>query len=363
MDIHTAVHIECTLFPPRVAGGSELHIQVCMARRPLRCGASRETVLGGRAVAAGTLPGFHSRPMRLYYYQDSYGNFGDELNEWLWPRVLPPGFDRTDNALLLGVGTLIRQEVPESALKVVLGAGAGYGNLPRLDERWRFYAVRGPRTAEVLGLPADLAMTDAAALVNALEPIASVRHGVGFMPHHVSRDLYDWASLCRRVGLVYLDPRASVPKLLARIRTLKLVVAEAMHGAIVADALRVPWVPVRAYDHINSFKWNDWTESLELKYEPADLPALADNHQLHPARRLRAYAKQAWRQKSLTRQGAPKRQVPSSSTEVDRAEAALAELAREEHGRMSDDAVLADRVKRLQDAVARVSADWCGATI
>ncbi|HEU4800870.1 MAG TPA: hypothetical protein VFS94_09565 [Gemmatimonadales bacterium] len=298
--------------------------------------------------------------MRVYYYQDSYGNFGDELNQWLWPRVLPRGFDRSDNALLLGIGTLIRQEVPETAIKVVMGAGAGYGELPQLDERWRFYAVRGPRTAAALGLPAELAMTDTAALVNALEPLAGGRAGVGFMPHHVSRDLYDWASLSRRLGLVYLDPRAPVPRLLARMKRLKLVLAEAMHGAIVADALRVPWVPVRAYDHINSFKWHDWADSLELSYEPVDLPALADNHQLHPARRLNDYAKQAWRRKSLTRLGAPKRQVPSTQAEIDHASATLAGLAREEHGRLSEDSVLADRVRRLQDALARVSADWCG---
>src|SRR5690606_10226894 len=97
-----------------------------------RCGVGRHEWPSRRAanpttVAASPRFGFHSRPMRLYYYQDSYGNFGDELNEWLWRRVLPPGFNRSDNALLLGIGTLIRQEVPETAIKVVLGAGAGYG--------------------------------------------------------------------------------------------------------------------------------------------------------------------------------------------------------------------------------------------
>lgn len=300
--------------------------------------------------------------MRIYYYQDSYGNFGDELNQWLWPRMLPRGFDRGDDALLLGIGTLIREEVPSEPVKVVLGAGIGYGNPPKLDQTWRFYAVRGPRTAEALGLPSDLAMTDAAALLNILESRDSQPNGVGFMPHHLSRGRFDWGRLCRRIGVTYLDPRAPVPRLLGRIKSLKLVIAEAMHGAIVADALRVPWVPVRAYEHINEFKWQDWTESLELSYQPIHLPALADNHQLRPARRLSDYAKQAWRRKSLTRQGAPDKQLPSPATEVDQATAILDGLAREEHGTLSNDTVLADRVVRLQEALARVCADWCSPT-
>ena len=311
-------------------------------------------------VAARSGSGFHSRHMRIYYYQDSYGNFGDELNQWLWPRVLPRGFDQRDDALLLGIGTLIREEVPKEPVKVVLGAGIGYGEPPELDQTWRFYAVRGPRTAQVLGLPAELAMTDAAALVNVLESRSGNGAGVGFMPHHVSRGLFDWGRLCRRIGVTYLDPRAPVSRLLDRIKTLKLVIAEAMHGAIVADALRVPWVAVRAYDHINEFKWQDWTESLELTYTPVDLPALADNHQLHPARRLSNYAKQAWRQKSLTRQGAPERQVPSDAAEVDRAASILENLARGDGAMLSDDAVLSDRVSKLQEALVRVCADWCG---
>jgi succinoglycan biosynthesis protein ExoV len=53
------------------------------------------------------------------------------------------------------------------------------------------------------------------------------------------------------------------------------VVADAMHAAIVADALRVPWVPVVLSPQSNSFKWLDWTLSLNLPYKPVKLPASA----------------------------------------------------------------------------------------
>ena len=41
-----------------------------------------------------------------------------------------------------------------------------------------------------------------------------------------------------------------------------------MHGAIVADALRVPWIPVATNSTILSFKWQDWCSSIGVEYKP-----------------------------------------------------------------------------------------------
>ncbi len=92
--------------------------------------------------------------MQLHYYRDGIGNFGDDLNAWLWPRLIPDLLDDNPDTLFLGIGTLLNNRLPSRPRKVVFGTGAGYGeSLPSLDERWRIYCVRGPLTAMALGLP------------------------------------------------------------------------------------------------------------------------------------------------------------------------------------------------------------------
>jgi hypothetical protein len=44
-----------------------------------------------------------------------------------------------------------------------------------------------------------------------------------------------------------------------------------MHGAIIADTFRVPWVPISTRPSINTFKWLDWSESMGLEYRPTNL--------------------------------------------------------------------------------------------
>jgi succinoglycan biosynthesis protein ExoV len=41
-----------------------------------------------------------------------------------------------------------------------------------------------------------------------------------------------------------------------------------MHGAIIADYFRTPWIPVKISRKILDFKWHDWCESIDVQYEP-----------------------------------------------------------------------------------------------
>ena len=45
--------------------------------------------------------------------------------------------------------------------------------------------------------------------------------------------------------MTYVDPASGPRHVVDAIRSARLVVTSAMHGAIVADAFRVPWIRVR----------------------------------------------------------------------------------------------------------------------
>jgi len=213
--------------------------------------------------------------MQLYHF-DRAPNFGDALNPWLWPRLLGDRLQARSPTLFLGIGTILKTDLPEADGYAVLSAGGGYGPFPRPDHRWRFYAVRGPLTAQALGLDPQLAATDGAYLLRqvSLPPPSANGSRIGFMPHWQTRLRVPWERICELSGLRYIDPRSPVEETLRAVQGCDAVIAEAMHAAITADALRIRWLPVRVGDQFLDFKWRDWFGSLGLTGDPVVLPAI-----------------------------------------------------------------------------------------
>jgi succinoglycan biosynthesis protein ExoV len=208
--------------------------------------------------------------MKVVYPAGS-DNVGDELNAWLWPALLGDLPDSHDDGVLLGIGTLLNRQFcmrVQHARKVsVLGTGAGYGAPPATDTQWSFYAVRGPRTARALGLPAETAVADAAYLLATLDWArwrGQVEGKVVVVPHHRSLRLLDWESVCREAGLVLLSPLLPAEDFMRELASARLVLAEAMHGAILADIVRVPWVAFSFGRQFSEDKWRDWSEAFDL---------------------------------------------------------------------------------------------------
>jgi len=231
--------------------------------------------------------------MRLYYYKGpgGVGNFGDELNPYLWDRLLPDLDQRgSPDWLFVGIGTLLNDRLPKASRTMVFGSGVGYGTgVPTPDSSWQIYFVRGPRSAAALGLPPHFGLTDPAILVSRVwrERLAT-RTRCSFMPHFYNAN--SWIeSFCQEKEIEYIDPRWPVETVLRAITETRVLLAEAMHGAIVADALRVPWIPVCSAPGVLTFKWLDWCDSIGLPYSPQSTASL-----WAPSREGRLGSARAW---------------------------------------------------------------------
>lgn len=226
--------------------------------------------------------------MKLYYYQsDEIPNFGDDLNEWLWEKLLPNFFDQNDETLFVGIGTLLNDYLPIEGKKIVFGSGVGYGNgLPIIknSKDWRFYCVRGPLSALKLGLPQETVVTDAAMLLKNVyqPPTVKKRFKYSYMPHayFAWKAGKSWRRICESLGFGFIDARDSIENVLKAMNETEILLTEAMHGAIIADTLRVPWIPIRSASIISSFKWLDWCLSLGMDYNPYQVTLPWDPEQL-----------------------------------------------------------------------------------
>ncbi len=213
--------------------------------------------------------------MILYQWRGTSNNFGDELNTLLWPKLLPDFFDEDPSVRFLGIGSVLDGRHPSDAIKLVAGAGyGGYEREPRIDQNWIIHWVRGPRSAAVVGLPPSLGLGDPAALLpTALGLSTADRQDVGFMPHFESAARGAWHQAAAQAGVRLIDPREDPLKVLSAIGCCKVLLSEALHGVIVADALRVPWVALRPVARIHRAKWADWADTIDLRPRFHAVPA------------------------------------------------------------------------------------------
>jgi hypothetical protein len=212
--------------------------------------------------------------MQVYQLSNVSGNFGDALNEWLWHDLLPGVFDDDASVRFIGIGTILDRNLPPTPLSVVFGTGTGYAPPPQRlgGPRWKVYGVRGPLTARLLGLAPEAALTDPAILLATLPAFAQrQRAGVVFVPHWKSVRYGQWREACALAGIEFIDPCGPAQDVVRRIAGARKVIAESMHAAIIADAFRVPWVPVVLSREVAPFKWADWAATLGLAYEPMRL--------------------------------------------------------------------------------------------
>ncbi len=244
--------------------------------------------------------------MKYVYFKSELGNFGDDLNPWLWPQLFGKQVHIAD-ANFFGVGSILHAENSHlkrlsNERKIVFGTGIRPSNLYKnlsLDETWDVRFLRGPYSARYLDNRYKY-ISDAAYAVRQLESFSEIlntpkKYEVSLMPYFHSMNYFNWKKISNHLGYNFISPHSEngVKNTLKEIAASKYLITEAMHGAILADALRTPWkrfvltTPYTEGGRISDFKWNDWLNSIDIcKTEVAYVP-LYQNTRLHnPIKRL-----------------------------------------------------------------------------
>ena len=242
-------------------------------------------------------------------------NFGDALNQLIANEVFSPLLGNSftcapdsSSVRLYGIGSYLSKDFLETRSKtkqaIIAGMGAGYMDLPVQQsygfgakfpvwiknelklplpkltevrtEGYRILFVRGPLTARLLGLPESVGFADAGYLLRRTKSFQDLRKlkrsGISFMPHYTaatcSPGLRD---ICEATGFRYINPCDDVDVVLNEIATSEVLMTEALHGAVISDAMRVPWIPLKSSEDIFDFKWLDFTSGINKQYCPNDL--------------------------------------------------------------------------------------------
>lgn len=208
--------------------------------------------------------------VELTYWQSKRGvpNFGDDLSKVIVSLMLSTkGLTLDDEAWhqtqLLAIGSIIH--FAENGA-VVWGSGIN-GKIPESELRFRALdvrAVRGPRTADMLGsrgIQVPEVFGDPALLLPQLAPSRfsrKSRFSAVFVPN--LNDVLHDEKIALPSDVPLISPMQSWHKVICAILEADFVVSSSLHGLVIAEAYGIPAQYVRLSDHENMFKFEDYLE-------------------------------------------------------------------------------------------------------
>jgi succinoglycan biosynthesis protein ExoV len=211
--------------------------------------------------------------MKLHYFQGNIPNFGDDLNPFIFENLLSELFKREDDLNFYGIGSILDNRVPEKDKNIIFGTGVRGIQVNYPSKNWDVRFVRGPISAKAL--QCDY-IADAAyclpllpkSLFNVQPQVKKYKYS--FVPYfrHIENTLL--INSFEDNGIHIISPVAPLRQVIDEIAASEFVICGAMHGAIVADILRVPWVRfvygVHGYESrfVSELKWADWMMSISL---------------------------------------------------------------------------------------------------
>ena len=200
----------------------------------------------------------------MQYIRWPKNNFGDNLNDVIFDRLgvtekiafKKPNLENIPPNTYLGLGTLLTNKLRSKT--IVCGSGVDGKTIPTVKQEYLF--VRGKISAAKLGISQDLALGDTAYyLTEYIQKLAAPKKTkkYGIIPH--------WQTNYKSEDVIPIT--LPIEEFIYRVSECEYIKAEAMHGAICADILRIPFSPIIIGNNFNHTKWIDWATGLGIELE------------------------------------------------------------------------------------------------
>lgn len=208
----------------------------------------------------------------MYWFVED-DNLGDKLSPIIVEttiNVKPNWVNPTSRKKLLALGSIIENALPGD---VVWGTGS---KTPiRIDGKLLdILAVRGPRTAENLGLTSKVFFGDPGMLLpKVYKPSIYTEEKILLIPHYVDYEIIknDLNKNPKKNDYEIVDiANESYVSVVNKIARAKFVVSSSLHGLIFAEAYEKPAVWLKVSNKIigGEYKFHDYYESDKRKNEP-----------------------------------------------------------------------------------------------
>lgn len=215
--------------------------------------------------------------MNLIYFKSDIGNFGDDLNPWLWKKLLGDFSSYPTDIDFAGIGSILDDRVfseNKEYKKIIFGSGVRdfSFNLP-INEKIDIRFVRGPISSKVCN-NAPYITDSAYALALLTFPEQKKKYKVSYIPYFRNYHNFDWQLFKKLLGVNVINPCDDIENVIKEIRSSEKILTSAMHGAIFADIFRIPWMRVKMTksgyesDFTSELKWTDWLLSMNIQNCP-----------------------------------------------------------------------------------------------
>jgi len=214
---------------------------------------------------------------RIIFYRDTK-NFGDAFNTFLFSEIIDVKKLPNDTGMVFGVGSILSEKFGLDVSSNVLTLGTGVRGIDINRERTPLHVSnkswsRGVFSEAISGIE-SIADGAYAFMLHPryrqlLDEPRRIEKKLGIIPHYSSLARFPWSRVADAQFKI-ISPLQDFLDVCREILSCEMVLCEAMHGAIFADMLRVPWLRLdflsRYFENpeISYLKWNDFYSGVHL---------------------------------------------------------------------------------------------------